>query len=243
VIDQEPHVSDLGWDQWLAGDLPAEQRERARIHAASCGPCAARLHELTAARDAFVSRPLPARVRPVRHRARVLGGVAAIAVAATVLAVVRIAPAPEQRTKGTPGTTGTTGSNGPELVLAAGRPGALAQLASDDAIHPGDYLQAGYSSPRDGFGAVISLDGAGATTVYVPSRGDATVALPAGSERSFPESTVLDQVVGTERIWLLWGEAAHPLAPLVAQLRSTGQLTAPAGCHVRAVTLDKRAGR
>jgi hypothetical protein len=247
VIDLEPHISDLRWDRWLAGAVSAEERARVDAHAAGCATCAARLSELTCSRDAFAHRPLP--IELVRARRRTIGvlrvlGVATAAAAAAVVVVIGLRPTeppgpretselpePVERSKG-----------GPELVLVGGRPGALAELPPGAAIRAGEHLQAGYSSRRDGFGAVLSLDGAGTVMVYAPSRGDALVALPAGSDRSFPESTVLDQVVGTERIWILWCEAAHPLAGLVAQLRATGQLAAPADCTVRAVTLDKRAG-
>jgi anti-sigma factor RsiW len=231
VIDQQPHISDLGWDRWLAGEVPADERERVQAHAASCARCAARLAELTARRDAFAARPVPIELaRALRRRVRGLGAIAAIAAAAVAVFVLRSGTEPPERSKG----------GDVELVLAGGRPGALARLASGDVIGPGEHIQAGYSSRRDGFGAVLALDGAGVAMVYAPSHGEVTVALPAGSDRSFPESTVLDHVVGTERIWVLWCQAPHVLAPLVAQLRSTGQLAAPADCAVRAVTLDKR---
>jgi hypothetical protein len=127
------------------------------------------------------------------------------------------------------------------LFLFAGRPGALSSVASGDVVHPGDHLQAGYTAMRDGFGAVLSLDAAGAATVYVPPDGDAMVPLAAGRERPLPHSTILDATLGDERIAIVWCQAAHPLAPFVGALRTAQPVAAPADCTVREVTLDKRA--
>lgn len=99
------------------------------------------------------------------------------------------------------------------------------------------------SVDRDGFGAVLALDGTGAANAYVPADGDAMVALPAGVDRTFPGSTVLDQVVGTERVVILWCPTSRPLAALLGELRATRDVTAPQGCYVRRVELDKREAR
>jgi hypothetical protein len=227
----EEHVSDLRWDRLLAGELD----DVARTHAASCARCEARFRELTAERAAFALRPVGFPLaKPVRRHARwwLGGSIAALAAAAIVIVVIRrIPPEPGERTKG----------HGPSLILAAGRPGALVLLAAGDTIRPGDYVQAGYTATRDGFGAVLARDGAGATVSYVPSRGDTMVALPAGTERSFPESTVLDAVVGREQLVVLWCEHAHPIAPLLEQLRARQDITAPDGCVSRSLMLEKAA--
>jgi hypothetical protein len=129
---------------------------------------------------------------------------------------------------------------GTALLLSAGRPEALLPVASSDVVRPGDYLQAGYTATRRGFGAVLSRDGAGSVTSYVPPGGQAMVPLDPGSERSFPLSTILDATLGAERIAIVWCETAHPLAPLLAALRDGRPLAAPEDCTVREVTLDKR---
>lgn len=230
------HVSDLQWDRLLTGELPAEAGDAARAHAAGCAACAARLREITAERDAFRLRPITFPLAaPPRRRWRWTLSLVPVLAAAAVLLVVRARPredGPGERAKG----------GGPALLLSAGRPGALAPLATGGAVQPGDSLQAGYTAARDGFGAVLSRDGAGSVTAYVPSTGDAMVPLPAGAERSFPESTVLDDVLGAERIAIVWCEAAHPLEPLLAALRAGRALAVPGGCVVREVVLDKRAG-
>lgn len=230
------HVSDLQWDRLLAGELSADAGEAARSHADGCAVCAARLRELTAERDAFRLRPIGFPLsRPPRRRWRLALSLVPVAAAAAVLLAVRARPheeGPGERTKGT----------GPVLLLSAGRPGALVPIATGDAIYPGDSLQAGYTAPRDGFGAVLSRDGAGTAAAYVPPDGGAMVPLPAGALRPFPGSTILDDVLGGERIAIVWCEAAHPIEPLLAALRAGRALAVPDGCAVREVTLDKRAG-
>jgi hypothetical protein len=232
------HVSDLQWDRLLAGELSADAGDAARAHAAGCAACEARLRTLTAERDAFRLRPIafPLAHAPRRRWRWWLAPLAPLVAAAAVLLVLRAREGepgePGERPKGT----------GPVLVLAAGQPGALVPVGAGDLVRPGEYLQAGYTAARDGFGAVLSRDGAGSVMTYVPARGDAMVALPAGADRSFPQSTVLDDVVGAERIAIIWCEAAHPLEPLLADLRAGRPLAAPAGCTVRELALDKRAG-
>jgi len=235
VTDREPHVSDLRWDRLLAGELPDDARDAAHAHAAACASCGARLRELTAEREAFKLRPVGFALRAPARRPRWWWGapLAALAAVAAVVVIVRAPTAPGERTKG----------DAIKLLLSAGRPGELVPLAAGDTIQPGDYVQAGYSAPRAGFGAVLALDGAGAALAYVPASGATMIALPAGTERSFPQSTVLDDVVGRELIVVLWCDRAHALGPLLDELRTTRQVAAPAGCASRAVALDKRAPR
>jgi hypothetical protein len=234
------HVSDLQWDRMLAAELLAAAGEAARTHAGECAACAARLRELTAERDTFRFRPIKiplSRARRWRRWRRWARPLVPVLAAAAVLIVVRARP------DGTHDPAGArTKGDGPALLLAAGRPGALEQLGTGDVIRSSDFLQAGYTSARDGFGAVLSRDGAGGVMAYVPFAGDAMVPLPAGVERSFPQSTILDDVLGSERIVIVWCETAYLLAPLLAELRAGREITSPGDCVVREVWLDKRAG-
>jgi hypothetical protein len=244
VID---HVSDLQWDRLLAGELALDMFSAANAHARACDACATRLRELTAERDAFTLRPFKV-LRPRANR-RASWIVPVVIAAAGVLIAVRFrlgldeAEAPGEHRKGgaQPASVRIAADDaGPTLVLAAGRPDALSPVTSGDDIHPGDYLQAGYTAPRDGFGAVLSCDGAGSVSAYVPPDGAAMVALPAGTARSFPHSTILDGALGSERIAIVWCVTAHPLEPLLASLRAHLPLAVPDDCVVREVTLDKR---
>lgn len=224
------HVSDLRWDRLLAGELSAEQASAAREHASACARCAARLAELTAGRDAFAVPMQVVALKP-RKRAVWIAAAAAVAAAAVLILVVRPRSDPEERTKG----------GGPDLVLAAGRESNLVPVSSGDVVRAGDSLQAAYTSTRDGYGAVIARDGAAGVFAYVPSSGDAMLALPAGENRSFPQSTRLDDVVGRELVFVVWCERPHTVSPLLDQLRATGDIVAPDGCTLRRVELTKQA--
>jgi hypothetical protein len=118
-----------------------------------------------------------------------------------------------------------------EVFLFAGQPDKLAEVS--DQIFAGDLLQAGYTSPVDGYGAVLSLDASGNANTYVPAVGNAMVLLPAGTRRSFPASTQLDDVLGSERIAVIWCHRAQPLAPLVEELQATSAIAKRAGCATR----------
>jgi hypothetical protein len=245
------HVSDLQWDRLLAGELAAEAAAAAHAHAGRCTPCAARLRELTAEHDAFRVRPIA--ISLSRPRRRWLPALIPVAAAtAAVLIALRIRPEPgherpvesSTRTKGHIATHPSPASpeiiHDTELLMSAGGRDALRPVSSGDVVHPGDHLQAGYTATRSGFGAVLSRDGAGSVTSYVPPGGKEMVPLAPGRERSFPLSTILDATLGDERIAIVWCETAHPLAPLLAALRDGRPIAAPDDCTVREVTLDKR---
>ena len=237
MIDHDPHISDLRWDRLLAGELANDERARVLVHAAGCDRCAARQRELEAARRAVAGPPIDLRIagalRSKRSHVRWTAPLTVIAAAAAALVIVLGRPG------GTPDGERTKGE-GPSLMLAAGPPGQLVPVASGDVVRPGDYLQAGYTSKRDGFGAVIARDGAAVANVYVPSARAEMVALPAAIEGTFPGSTVLDDVLGDERIAIVWCERALPLAPMLAALRARSPIAAPPGCTVRELALTKQ---
>lgn len=224
------HVSDLRWDRLLAGELAEVERAEVLAHAEACASCAARQREITAGFDAFAN-VAPALSRRKSSRTIVAAVGAVIAAAAAVVLVLR-APAPS--------TTRTKGGSGPKLMLAAGPRERVVPVVSGDHVQPGDSLQAAYTATRDGFGAVLARDGSGATAAYVPADGEAMVALPAGTMKSFPGSTILDEVLGAQAVVIVWCETARPMAPLLSELRATGSVTAPDGCTVERVVLDVR---
>jgi hypothetical protein len=225
------HVSDLRWDRLLAGELAEPDRAEVLAHAETCATCAARRDEIQAGFEAFAN-VAPALPRRAPSRRIVMAVGAAVAAAAAVVFMLRATS--------TTTATRTKGGEGAKLMLAAGPRERLAPVASGDHVQPGDSIQAAYTTTRDGFGAVLARDGSGAAAVYVPSSGEAMVALPAGTMRSFPGSTILDEVLGTQAVVIVWCETARPLAPLVAELRETGAVTAPQGCTVDRVELDVR---
>lgn len=228
------HISDLRWDQLLAGELAAELRTEAEAHAKDCSPCKARLAELTAEREAFRFRaPPPALAKPARSLRWTMPIAGVLAAAAVMMLVLQVRGGEEELVY--------EGSKGGkiELMLFAGKPEQLTALNVDDKLFAGDLLQAGYSSPADGYGAVLSLDGAGVASSYVPAIGDAMVLLPAGERRSFPASTQLDDVLGSERIAVVWCHRARPLAPLLEELQRTQTIGKIDDCAIRVFAVSK----
>jgi hypothetical protein len=226
-----PHVSDLRWDRMLAGELADVERAEALAHADACSACAARRTEIQEGFAAFAN-VAPALPRRAAKR-RMVAAIAAVVVAAAAVVLVVRSPS-------TPATERTKGAGGPVLMLAAGARERLVPVSSGDRVQPGDSVQAAYTTTRDGFGAVIARDGSGAAMVYVPAQGDAMVALPRGTLRSFPGSTILDEVAGAQVVAIVWCETARPIAPLVAELRATGSVTAPPGCAIDRIELEVR---
>ena len=228
-----PHVSDLRWDRLLANELTEGERTEALAHAETCPACTARRAELTAGFAAFanVAPALPRR-SPAPGRARIVAAAGAIVAAAAAIVFILHRPSGEP--------TRTKGGSGPQLMLAAGPRDRVAPVVSGDHVRPGESVQAGYTATHDGFGAVLARDGSGATTAYVPGQGDAMVALPAGTLRSVPGSTILDEVAGAQVVVIVWCVKIQPIASLLAELRASGRITTPAGCTVERVELDVR---
>jgi len=229
-MSEHVHVSDLRFDRLLAGELADDVAAAVRADASGCVVCETRLAQLTRDSELFAQRPaLMATSR--RRRMWWIAAPIAMAAAAAVMLLVRTEPPPSgERVKGTADA---------QLVVLAGRPGAMRVVQSGDHVRGGEYLQVGYSAQRDGFGAVLSRDGAGSTTVYVNAAPSVMVPLAAGRDQAFPGSTLLDDTLGGEIIVVLWCERPLGLEPLVQELATTGDVVAPAGCTTRRVTYTK----
>ena len=160
-----------------------------------------------------------------------------LAVAAGAMLVIKCRGEPDGELMSGDGVTGGTVS----VFLFAGQQNQLVEVRNETRIFAGDLLQAGYTSPVDGYGAVLSLDGAGNANTYVPAVGSAMVLLPAGERRSFPASTQLDDVLGSERIAVIWCHRPQPLAPFLAELQRSGDLARRADCAIRVTAVSKTA--
>jgi hypothetical protein len=223
------HVSDLTWDRMHAGQLAPGLADLARLHAARCAPCAARRAELEAAHRRFVAVP-PALRAAVRPRRAWRAIVPALAVAAVAIAIARIPDGARERSKG-----------GFAVTAFAGRDGDAVPLGTGDPIFPGDRLQLSYSAARPGHLAVLAIDGAGQVEVYFPAGATTTWAAEAGHRIALPASTELDDVIGEERLWVVFCERAQPVAPIVATVRERGiAAEPPPGCEVQRLGFDKR---
>jgi hypothetical protein len=257
----ETCLSDLELDVLLAVEFPAASEERGRIHVAGCVRCAARLRELEHGRAAFEAMELPfegprsgaARARPRRWIGwRSLGAVGALAAATLGLVVVAGedasgwrsdggAPSPSERAGETARLGGVRLKGRPQLALFIGHEGHTREAGDVEPVYADDQLQFAYSSADAGYVAVLSRDGAGLVSVYVPSEARVAWPAPAGERRLLPESTILDGTLGREQLYALFCGGELELAPLAETLRERGTLEAPENCSMRRIELDKRA--
>lgn len=226
-MSEHSHISDLRFDRLLAGELGGDAAAAVRADAAGCERCAARLAELTRDSEAFAARP-PLVAMSRRRRGWWIAAPVVLAAAAAVVLLVRARP-PDSGTR--------IKGGGVQLMIEAGPRDALAVVASGDRIHPDDYLQVRYSAKTDGFGAVLSRDGAGSVSVYVPASGGDMVALPAGELQPFPESTRLDDVLGDERVFVVWCPTQHALQAWIAEIQAKNDLQTE--CTLRRIDLVK----
>jgi hypothetical protein len=153
--------------------------------------------------------------------------------AAAVLAIVRPGRDVER--------TSTRTKGGFVVTVFAGRERDAVPLGTGDPIFPGDRLQVSYSAARDGHLAVLAIDGAGRVAVYFPADATTTWPASAGHRIALPASTELDDVIGEERLWIVFCDLAQPLAPLVAAVGEHGVAAEPpAACEVQRLRFDKR---
>lgn len=201
----------------LAMDRPGGgEREAAEAHAATCPRCRAELEGVASARARFQARVFPrtreavvARAASLPSRWRLawpLGLVAAVG-AAAVLLVVAPAPDPELRAKGA------------SLAAFALRDGKVFEVAERGQLRPGDRLRFVARGGGAAFVLVASVDGRRSVSVYYPS-----TALPPGAQATeLPDSILLDDAPGPERIFAVFSDRPVPQAEVVAALRGLAE--------------------
>jgi hypothetical protein len=90
--------------------------------------------------------------------------------------------------------------------------------------------------------AVLSVDGALRVSLYYPSEPTAAPQ-PAGEEVPLPLSTVLDDTLGPERLYVLACSSPLPLEPVLSRLeREPLHPPLVEGCAVEVLHLDKQEG-
>lgn len=241
-------LSSLAIDRLLAGELGADARRSAQAHLAECAECRAR-SEHAAAFKARVGRELgtlaelgsrPASPRGLTRVASRTATRAAfaglLAVAAALILFLRAGAPDGVHPSG--GETRTKG--GGRLGFFLKRGSAVERGVPGQALQPGDAVQFSYFSAKDGYLAVLSVDGAGHASIYYPN---APRALPfMAGERPLDASTVLDGVLGDELWFALFCESAVELEPIRARLEShPAQSPEVAGCSVDRMGVTKEA--
>ena len=203
-------LSDLRFDELLAGELATEAAAMATDHLGDCARCRDRQRELLADRARFRA------ARPALRRRRWIGAVALGAAAG--LAITLRGPSDATRTKG-----------GARLGFVVVRGQAMQRGGPGEHVHPGDTLSYVVTTAEPAYVAVLSRDAAGHITTYVsPER------VPAGRDLQLSLATVLDDTLGIEQLHGVF--CAEPVA--MTALRDAPD-RAPAGCTVDRIDIEK----
>lgn len=162
---------------------------------------------------------------------------------AAALVLLWIAVRPAERS-GAPGPAGLPGEapylgvkgDADPVRLYLGRAGAVRSIDDGAEVMPGDALRFSVTAPTGAAAAaryalVVSIDGAGAISVYAPFGGARSERLPdeaiagAGAAIELSGSVVLDGTLGDERLWALVSDAPIEVAavrPLLERLATAG---------------------
>lgn len=182
---------------------------------------------------------------PVRAAARWRRGyqiAGALVFAAAAVALLFLArppkkePIPQRVATATGAPARLTTSKGATARVVVERGAARWEVSELGQVRPYDRIQVTVRLADERFVAVYARDGAGVVARYAPM--EATmVALPGGGERALPNSTILDEVLGRERLAVF---VCRELQPDEA-LRAHVERGAPAGCEVSRIELTKEA--
>jgi len=232
-------ASDFVFDRYLAGEFSGEELGQLERHIEACARCNERLHTLRVEREAALEflpnfaaiaapqeptkqaslQPAPAPGVSSRHAPRsfLWAGSGALAAAAAAFLLFPSAPTKgpielAERAKGTGGFELFVRHDG---VVRSGGPGEV--------LAPGDSIQFAVTTPEPAYAAIVSVDGANHASAYFP-RGELAEQLPAG-RTELPLSTVLDDTLGPERLWLLLCADAVEIAPVLAELTTHPRAT------------------
>ncbi|MGK3985504.1 DUF4384 domain-containing protein [Sorangium sp. So ce136] len=243
-------LSELRLDELTAGQLDAAAVQEARAHVAGCSRCAARLSGIEAERASFAASPPPLRLdrgappdraaQRARWSRRWLAPAAASALAAAAAGLLFFrfgaAPHPDAGMAERPGER----VKGAERIgFYVKRGGSVLPGGAGERLLPGDAIQFTYSSAEARYLVILSVDGASQASVYYPS-GPVAARIEPGRDVLLPQSTVLDDTLGTERIFGLFCSEALAVEPLRAALAAHPDAPpVPPGCDVDALTAEK----
>ena len=161
-------------------------------------------------------------VKPRQPLGRVLGW--SVAAAAAVLAIVAIQPPHWLHSDGASrgaASSGETQKGEPaQLIVYRHTPAGSEILSDNDVAHAGDLIRVGYRAAEPGYGAIISIDGAGVVTVHMPPQGTASRRLAAGERVLLDDAFELDDAPDVERFYLITAAEPFSLQPVVDQLRA-----------------------
>jgi hypothetical protein len=213
------HPSALALHEYHLSMLAPPDAERVGRHVAGCELCRADLTGLASDHRRFDREVLPQtqaailRRRPIWGRWRLLvPSLGLLAAAATAwLLVVRPAVAPEDILR-------TKGAN--TLAIFALRKQEVVPVSDGKTrLQPGDRIR--FVLWPDGLrhAVIASVDGSGRATVYHPFGGRESAPLPEKLRVEVPDSIVLDDGPGPERVFAVLAPGPFPTAPVIEALK------------------------
>ncbi len=219
------HPSNLSIARLLLGRASDEERDRVEAHAGTCERCRLELDGALGARQRFAQSVFPRTLPAVEERLATrwrwrrlfpsLGLATAVAAAAAALLVARM-PEPEPAWQ----------VKGEGALKIYGRRGEHVFPVEDGArLRPGDQIRFGVEPGGARFALVASIDGRGQVSIYQPS---APLAPGAGPLEILPDSIVLDDAPGPERVFAVFSDLRLDGAEITAALRALGSSGAQA---------------
>jgi hypothetical protein len=217
MTEAQDHTSPLALARLLSGKATEAERGALQAHAAACLRCRAALDEAREAERHFAEvvypRTLPAlqarRAPPPRRWTLLPVGLGtALAAAAALFLVVRSGPGPELQAKGAA-----------SLAVFARRGERVFPVKDGASLRAGDRIRFGVAPGPARFVLVASIDGRGHVSVYQEST---PVGAQAGPLALLPDSIVLDDAPGPERIFAVFSERRLPAQEVTGALATLG---------------------
>jgi hypothetical protein len=171
-----------------------------------------------------------ARRKPAVAKATFAGAMFATAGALAVVLAVRhqpVAPPASTAPISEPTTIkGTVSTGAARLYVYRHASGGDERLADGERAAPGDLLQLAYATSAEGFGVLLSIDGAGTVTQHWPEPGRTQAApLRVGGEVRLPSAYELDNAPAFERFFLVRADESFDVAPILEAARALSART------------------
>jgi len=203
------HVSAFTLDQRFLGALDLAALAEVDAHLESCERCRRDRDAAAALRQHFIARTLPV---PRRRPAWWWLAVPMVVAIAAIVLLVRPEPAPPALTIKGDAT----------WQLFANRGGQTFAVQDGTPLAVGDRIRFVITPDGARYVLVVSIDGAGASTVYYPYGGAASAAVTAQGRIELPGSIVLDAAPGPECVFALFSDEPIEAATIEAQLHAIG---------------------
>jgi hypothetical protein len=233
--------SRLRFDRLLAGELDPAHAAQLTAHATGCVRCGELLAELRRGHAAFgASAALPDAV--VQRVSEGRGVVAWPRWTAPVLAAAAALLAWSAWPRSLPGMPSfgeRSKGSAVQLAFYVLHDGTVRPGADGERVQPGDQLEFAYTSEREAYLAIVSIDAARKASAYYAKDGYAAKILPA-RRAVLDQSTLLDATLGHEWVYSLVCMEPVAVAPILEALeRSPEAVPSVASCTVERHALLK----